>query len=114
MKPVQSIHALLVAAVLLLASVVVQPAVADQLDDFRAQGQIGERSDGYAEARSGASAAAQSLVKKVNAQRKAIYEKQAKQQNVPVEQVGRVYAQEIVEKLPAGSWVKTGSGWRQK
>lgn len=114
MKPVHSIRALLAAAALLFATLAVQPAAADQLDDFRAQGQIGERSDGYAEARSGASAAAQSLVKKVNAQRKAIYEKQAKQQNVPVEQVGKVYAQEIVAKLPAGSWVKTSSGWRQK
>ncbi len=114
MNPVQSIRALFVAVALLAAAAIGQPALADQLDDLRAQGQIGERVDGYAEARSGASAAAQALVQKVNAQRKAIYEKQAKQQNVSVDQVGRVYASKIIGDLPPGAWIKTDAGWQQK
>ena len=89
-------------------------AVAAQLDDLRAQGLVGERVDGYAEARSGASGEVKNLVKQINAKRKKIYEKRAGEQGVSADQVGRVYAQEILADLPVGSWIKTDKGWRQK
>lgn len=89
-------------------------AVAAQLDDLRAQGLVGERVDGYAEARSGASGEVKKLVKQINAKRKKIYEKRAGEQGVSADQVGRVYAQEILADLPKGSWIKTDKGWRQK
>lgn len=114
MKLFNSLRVFLIAAALLLAPAVLQPAAADQLDDLRAQGQIGERFDGYAEARDGASEAARGLVEKVNAQRREIYEKQAKKQNISVDQVGRVYAERIIGKLPGGAWIRTETGWRQK
>ena len=114
MKPAILFRNVLFAAALLFAAIGLQPAAAGPLDDLRAQGLVGERSDGYAEARSGASAKVKALVSRVNAKRKVLYEKRAKEQGVKADQVGRVYAQEIVEDLPAGSWVKTNSGWRQK
>ncbi len=114
MKLFNSLRVFLVAAALVLAPAVLQPAAADQLDDLRAQGQVGERFDGYAEARGGASKAARALVDKVNAQRREIYEKRAKQQGVSADQVGRVYAAEIIKKLPGGAWIRTEDGWQQK
>ncbi len=113
MNPIHSLRVLLVALAMLIAPAAVQPAVADQLDDLRAEGQIGERFDGYAEARSGASETARALVEKINAQRREIYEKQAKQQEISVDQVGRVYAERIVKNLPKGAWIRTEAGWRQ-
>ncbi len=102
-----------VALALVIAQAVLQPAAADQLDELRAQGQIGERFDGFAEARDDASDAARALVEKVNAQRRGIYEKQAKKQNISVDQVGRVYAERILKTLPKGAWIRTEDGWRQ-
>ena len=114
MKPMQSLKVFLVAMALILAPAVLQPAAADALDDLRAQGQVGERFDGFAEARGGASKAARDLVKQVNAQRRQIYETQAQKQQVSVDQVGRVYANRIIKKLPKGAWVRTEQGWKQK
>ncbi len=113
MNAINSLRVFLVALALVVAPAALQPAAADQLDDLRAQGQIGERFDGYAEARSGASEGARALVKQVNAQRREIYEKQAKKQKVSVDQVGRVYAERIIKKLPKGAWVRTEDGWQQ-
>ncbi len=114
MNPLHTFRIFLIALALLIAPAALQPAVADQLDELRTQGQIGERFDGYAEARGGASDAARALVKKVNAQRREIYQKQAKKQNISVDQVGRVYAERIIEKLPKGAWVRTEEGWQQR
>ena len=114
MKPIHSLRIFLLVLALLLVPAAPQPAAADPLDDLRAQGQIGERFDGFAEARSGASPAARDLVEKVNAQRRQIYETQAKKQNVGIDQVGRVYAERIIQKLPSGAWIRTEAGWRQK
>jgi uncharacterized protein YdbL (DUF1318 family) len=54
-------------------------------------------------------------VKAINDKRRAIYEEQAKKQGVPVDQVGLVYAKEILQQIPAGTWVLTPDGeWRRK
>lgn len=88
------------------------PATAQTLDELRAAGKIGERYDGYAEARDAAFA---DMVKDINAKRRAIYETQAKKQGVAVDQVGMVYAGELIGKLPAGTWILTPDNeWRRK
>ncbi|MBO0333870.1 YdbL family protein [Sneathiella sp. CAU 1612] len=88
------------------------PAWADQLDDLRASGAVGEAFDGFARARDGS---AQGFVDNLNEQRRVIYVKRAKTENVGVEQVGRVYAVEILKKAPAGTWFLSESGqWTQK
>src|SRR5690606_19639886 len=81
-----------------------QPVAAQSLDELRAAGKIGERYDGYAVARDAAFA---DMVKDINAKRRAIYEAQAKKQGVAVDQVGLVYAGELIEKVPAGTWILT-------
>ncbi len=87
-------------------------AHAQSADALRASGDAGERVDGYLEARNPAAAAA---VEAVNAQRRQVYEERARQQNVPVDEVGRVYAQQIIEKAPPGTWIKSAAGvWTRK
>ena len=88
------------------------PVFAQSLDDLRAAGKVGERYDGFAVARDPSAA---DLVKEVNDKRRKIYEERAKKQGVSVEAVGAVYAKEIVDQVPAGTWVLTADGeWRRK
>ncbi len=91
-------------------------AAAQSLDQLRAQGVVGERYDGYAVVRAPpASAQAQSFVAGVNAKRRAIYESRAKQQNVTPAAVGQIYAKQIFERAPPGTWFLDASGkWVRK
>ena len=87
-------------------------AWANQLDDLRASGAVGEAFDGFARARDGS---AQAFVDNLNEQRREIYVKRAKSQNVSVDQVGRVYAAQILSKAPKGTWILGENGkWTQK
>ena len=90
------------------------PVAAQSLDEMRATGAIGERFDGLAVARE-AAAGVQAMVAQVNAKRLEIYSQRAAQEGVGVGDVGRVYAQQIMQKAPAGTWFLTEGGqWRQR
>lgn len=90
-------------------------ASADALDDYRAQGVIAERFDGYIEIRSGGDAAARALVDDVNARRREVYRQRAQQQNVSPADVGRVYAGQILQNAPSGTFFREeNGGYRQK
>lgn len=101
-----------------LAVAVALPAAAQrprELDGPRAAGQVGERFDGYAVARSSAPPNVVALVEQVNARRRAYYQQKAAEQGVSVDAVARIYASKIVEHLPAGAWVLLENGkWQQK
>jgi uncharacterized protein len=86
------------------------------LDAPRASGQVGERFDGLAVVRDTANAATLGpMVEQVNAERRRVYAERAAADRVPVDQVGRVYAQEIVKSAPAGTWFLQESGqWMRK
>jgi uncharacterized protein len=87
-------------------------ASAQSLDELRASGKIGERYDGFAQARDPSTA---EMVKEINAKRREIYQQQADKQGVPLDQVGMVYASELLQKLPAGTWFLTPENeWRRK
>ena len=102
------------AAFLLLVFAAFSPAAAQSLDELRRQGAIGERYDGFAIVRQ-PSAAVQALVSQVNAQRSRIYAERAKQQNAPADQVGRVYARQIFQQAPQGTYFLDESGrWVRK
>lgn len=101
------------AAVLALATAV--PAVAaDPLDEARNAGTVGERFDGYAVPRDGASAETLQLVQEINAKRKAFYQQKAGEQGVSVNAVQEIYAKTIYDKAPSGWWFLTQSGWSRK
>lgn len=98
-------------AAILVAFAALPAGAASPLDEFRAQGVIAERFDGLVELRGdAANADAARLVEEVNAKRKAIYEERAKSQNVPVSEVGKIYALEIADKAPAGTYFRKPDG----
>jgi uncharacterized protein len=85
------------------------------LDAPRAAGTVGERYDGYAIARGAVSADLAKLVDQVNGERRAIYAAEAKSKNVPIEEVGKVYAGQILKSAPAGTWFLGENGqWTRK
>ena len=99
----------------LLVASAASPALAQSLDDLRASGAIGERYDGYAVVRDSGAAGASRVVNDVNAKRRGIYEQRAASQGVTAEDVGRVYAGQIMQKAPRGTWFLDENGnWRQK
>ncbi len=106
-------------AMLVLAVVALAPAVEAQgnlLDGPRASGVVGERFDGLAVVRdSSASAEVRALVDQVNAQRRQVYAQRAQAQGVAADQVGRVYATQIIGAAPAGTWFLQENGqWTRK
>ena len=99
----------------LLLAFAAPPAMAQSLDDLRASGALGERYDGYVEVRDAGAAGAKKVAKEVNAKRRGLYEQRASAQGVKPEDVGRVYASQIMKKAPGGTWFLDENGnWRQK
>lgn len=89
-------------------------AAAQSLNQLRASGAVGERYDGFAVVRQN-NAAARKVVANANAQRRKIYAQRAKSQGVSPAQVGRVYAKQIMQRAPKGTWFQTERGaWRRK
>ena len=89
-------------------------AGAQSLNALRASGAVGEGYDGLARVRK-AGGGARSVVDAVNAKRRAIYAERAKEQGTTADQVGRVYARQILTKAPAGTWFLKESGeWGRK
>lgn len=100
------------AALLSLFLAAEQPTLAQSLDALRTSGAVGEGLDGYLVARDHS---AQAFVNEVNAKRRQIYQDRAAAQGAPVAEVGKVYAKELLQKAPPGTWYQsTGGGWIQK
>lgn len=97
-----------------LAAALLAPgaARAQTPEEMLRAGTAGERFDGYMEARDPGAAAA---VAAINAKRRAVYQERATQQGVAIEAVAKVYAAEIINRAPAGSWILQQNGtWVQK
>jgi len=94
------------------------PAYADgrPLDPPRAEGAVGERWDGFAEVRdANASADVKALVASTNNKRRAVYQKRASAEGIPMVEVGKIYAQQILTGAPSGTWSLSENGsWSQK
>ena len=85
------------------------------LDAPRAAGLVGERYDGYAVVRGAAPPNVVALVNSVNVERRTVYAQRAAAQRAPIEEVGKVYAAEIMKATPKGTWFLAESGqWTQK
>ena len=87
-------------------------AVAQDWKQLRASGALGERYDGFLVARDSAAA---SVAAEVNKQRRDLYIERAAEQGTTVDQVGRIYFQENLSRLPNGTWILLEDGsWVQK
>jgi uncharacterized protein len=86
------------------------------LDAPRAAGTVGERFDGYVVLRDGnAPQSVKNLVAQTNAERKALYAKRAAEQKVPVDAIGKIYAQQIINSAPKGTYFLEASGkWTRR
>jgi uncharacterized protein len=85
------------------------------LDAPRAAGIVGERYDGYAEVRGAAPPDIVALVNQTNAERRALYEQRAKSEGAPLDAIGRIYAAQIMQSAPPGTWFLGQNGqWTRK
>ncbi len=96
-----------------LFATVANPVWAQSLEALRLSGALGERYDGLVVVRQ-PSAETNRLAAEINAQRQGIYKQRAAEQGVPADQVGRVYARQILDQAPKGTWFLTERGWVQK
>lgn len=88
------------------------PAQAAALDRLRAQGVLVERFDGFIEVRSGIDAPAEAgpLVLRVNGERRSVYERRARESGTSLQAVGQVYATQIMESAPEGTYFRQTDG----
>ena len=100
-------------ATLVLGLVLSGPsALAQSLDQLRASGAVGERFDGYAQA---LQASAGGTVEQVNAKRRRIYTERAASEGASTDQIGRVYAKQIMAKAPPGTkFLQENGAWTTK
>jgi uncharacterized protein YdbL (DUF1318 family) len=85
------------------------------LDSAKAQGLVGERTDGYVAAVASApSAEVKAVVDDVNAKRKASYEEIAAKNGTAPDQVAGLAAQKLLQKAPPGTWIFSDGRWYQK
>ena len=55
------------------------------------------------------------MANEINAKRRSLYEQRAASQGVKPEDIGKVYAEQIMQKAPGGTWFLEENGnWRQK
>ena len=98
--------------VLLVGPLTALPAAAGQLDELLASGALGERYDGFVEARDPSVAA---TAQAINDKRRAVYEQRATETGQTVDVVGRIYAGEIWDRADPGTWFLAEDGsWVQK
>lgn len=92
------------------------PAAALDLDGAKAQGLIGEQTDGYVGAvAADAAADVKQLVAQVNAKRRAAYEDIARRNGTAVAAVAALAGQKLIDRAPAGAWIGDGTGrWYRK
>ncbi len=114
-EPKRRLLPLAAAGIALAPSLALAQTPARPLDAPRAAGTVGERYDGYAAVRPGASPDIAALVERVNVERRALYTERAKAQSVPVQEIGKIYALEIIKSAPKGTWFQAEDGsWTQK
>jgi uncharacterized protein YdbL (DUF1318 family) len=91
------------------------PSAALDLDTARAQGLVGEQSDGYVGAVSASAGGdVKALVAEVNGKRRAAYADIAKKNGTAPDAVAALSGQKLIERAPAGQWIYDKGRWTQK
>lgn len=98
----------------LLMTTMVFPAFAASLDAAKAQGLVGERTDGYIGAVAGGGEAA-SVVDEINRLRRQEYEKIAANNGQSISVVEKLAAQKLLSRVQPGQYYMDASGsWKKK
>ncbi|HET6519252.1 MAG TPA: YdbL family protein [Geminicoccaceae bacterium] len=92
------------------------PAAAVTLDQAKTAGLLGERFDGYLGlVDANAPADVRALMETINAQRRTRYAEIAANRGVPVEAVGKLTAEKVINGAPPGTYFMGPDGrWRRK
>jgi uncharacterized protein YdbL (DUF1318 family) len=103
-------------AMLLACVLTATAALAGPLDKPKQDGLIGERPDGYVGfVADTVPADLKKLVDKTNEERKAEYQKVAKQNGTSLEAVEAIFGQKLIARQPSGTYVMTADGkWVKK
>ena len=88
-------------------------AFALDLHSAKQQGLVGETDSGYLAAVK-PSAEVSALIEDINSQRKAEYQRIARQNGIAVSDVEKLAAKKAIAKTPDGQYVLVGGQWRQK
>lgn len=106
----------LMKAAFLSLMLVLGSAYAADLPGAKAQGLIGEQSDGYLGLVKGdAPADVKALVAQVNGQRKAHFAQIAAKNGIPEAEAAKVFAREAAERTLPGNFIQSASGaWVKK
>jgi uncharacterized protein YdbL (DUF1318 family) len=92
-----------------------QPAFAQDLDQAKAQGLIGERIDGLiGSPQSSVTPDVAALIDRINSERLAKYRSIAAKNNTSVQAVQAIVGRKLIDKASSGHYVDDGSGWRKK
>lgn len=100
-------------SMLISAAMLAFSAWALTLDQAKAQGIVGETSNGYL-ALVKNNSEAQKLIAEINAKRKAKYLSLAKKNGISLSQVEALAGAKAIEKTTAGHMVKVDGQWRKK
>ena len=103
-------------AMLLALALTATAALAGPLDKPKQDGLIGERADGYVGyVVESVPADIKKLVDRTNEERRAEYEKVAKQNGTSLEAVQAIFGQKLIARQPPGTFVMTADGkWIKK
>ncbi len=85
------------------------------LDEAKTQGLVGETTDGYLAAVGGdPDAEVSELIKDINRQRRAEYERIADKNDINRSAVEALAGKKAIEKTPSGEYVRVDGQWRRK
>jgi uncharacterized protein YdbL (DUF1318 family) len=101
---------------LLLSTVFSGFALAITLDEAKAQGLVGEKTDGFVAAvMANPSAEVQALISSTNDGRRQVYADLAKRNNITIEAVGVLSAEKLYAGAASGEYLQNKSGqWERK
>ncbi len=103
------------AALLLGLCLNAMPAIAADLAQAKAAGQVGELMNGLLGlVDPNAPDDVKAMVNSINAQRQAEYTRIASKNGVPPDEVARLTAQKVIRQAAPGQYVQTQSGWQRR
>ncbi len=100
---------------LMISLVGMQASWADELDDAKAQGLIGEKANGYLGlVVDNAPASVKQVVETINSKRKEKYMEVAKARSISLAQVEAIAGQKAMEKTKPGHYIEVNGRWVKK
>jgi uncharacterized protein YdbL (DUF1318 family) len=100
---------------LALCLLIVGSASAEGLDQYKLDGLVGERADGYVGmVQEEVPAPVAELVREINGKRRQEYQRIASANNLTLEQVQALAGKKAIERTRPGDWILLNGGWQKK